>query len=246
MEKILLVILDGVGVKKEEQGNAFNQAYHPNYDYFISNYPHSLLEASGEAVGLPPNQMGNSEVGHTNIGAGRIVYQPMQIITENIKSGKIYSNQKILEVINHTKKNDSKIHIMGLLSDGGIHSHIDHLMGIIDVCNKEKVKDIFLHVFLDGRDTLPNVAYKYIKQLENKISSINKGTICTLHGRYYAMDRDNNWNRIKLSYDAIVNGIESPEEFAEEYRAAYYDNGDKPSHVAKGEYDDIISQLLAD
>ena len=207
MNKMLLVILDGVGIKNESHGNAFKVAHHPNIDYLLANYPHSLLKASGEAVGLPNNQMGNSEVGHTNIGAGRIVYQPMQLITQSIENHAIYSNKHLLEVINHTKNNHSKLHIMGLLSDGGIHSHINHLMGIIDMCEKENVTDIFFHLFLDGRDTLPNIAYKYINELEDKIKEINKGTICSLHGRYYAMDRDNNWDRIKLSYDVIVNNI---------------------------------------
>ena len=205
VNKLLLLIMDGVGIRKEDRGNAFNNANHPNLDYLMNNYPFSVLEASGEAVGLPVGQMGNSEVGHMNIGAGRIVYQPLQLISHSIETGELFQNKQILQVINHTKNNHSKLHIMGLLSDGGIHSHIDHLMGIIDMCDREGIADIYFHLFLDGRDTLPNIAKKYIKQLEDKIKQINKGTICTLHGRYYAMDRDNNWDRIKLSYDAIVN-----------------------------------------
>ena len=207
MKKMMLVIMDGVGINNNIKGNAFNQADHPNLDYLMDNYPHSLLKASGEDVGLPKMQMGNSEVGHTNIGAGRVVYQPMQLITKSIETGDIFNNEKILSVINHTKKNNSKLHIMGLLSDGGIHSHINHLMGLIDMCVKKGVTEIYFHLFLDGRDTLPRVAYKYIKELENKIKKIKMGKICSLHGRYYAMDRDNNWDRVKLSYDAIVSGI---------------------------------------
>ena len=207
MKKVLLTIMDGVGLRKSNHGNAFNQAKHPNLDYLMKNYPNSKLEASGELVGLPKGQMGNSEVGHMNIGAGRVVYQPLQLITKSIESGEILNNKNINEVINHTKDNDSKLHIMGLLSDGGIHSHIDHLMGIIDMCQKKGVKNLYFHLFLDGRDTLPHSSYSFIKKLEDKIKEINMGTIVTISGRYYAMDRDNNWDRVDKAYDAIVNGV---------------------------------------
>ena len=207
MKKVLLTIMDGVGLRKNNHGNAFNQAKHPNLDYLMKNYPNSKLEASGELVGLPKGQMGNSEVGHMNIGAGRIVYQPLQLITKSIESGEILNNKNINEVINHTKDNDSKLHIMGLLSDGGIHSHIDHLMGIIDMCQKKGVKNLYFHLFLDGRDTLPHSSYSFIKKLEDKIQEINMGTIVTISGRYYAMDRDNNWDRVYKAYNAIVNGV---------------------------------------
>ena len=207
MKKVLLTIMDGVGLRKSNHGNAFNQAKHPNLDYLMKNYPNSKLEASGELVGLPKGQMGNSEVGHMNIGAGRVVYQPLQLITKSIESGEILNNKNINEVINHTKDNDSKLHIMGLLSDGGIHSHIDHLMGIIDMCQKKGVKNLYFHLFLDGRDTLPHSSYSFIKKLEDKIKEINMGIIATISGRYYAMDRDNNWDRVDKAYDAIVNGV---------------------------------------
>ena len=207
MKKVLLTIMDGVGLRKSNHGNAFNQAKHPNLDYLMKNYPNSKLEASGELVGLPKGQMGNSEVGHMNIGAGRVVYQPLQLITKSIESGEILNNKNINEVINHTKDNDSKLHIMGLLSDGGIHSHIDHLMGIIDMCQKKGVKNLYFHLFLDGRDTLPHSSYSFIKKLEDKIKEINMGTIVTISGRYYAMDRDNNWDRVYKAYNAIVNGV---------------------------------------
>ena len=207
MKKVLLTIMDGVGLRNNNHGNAFNQAKHPNLDYLMKNYPNSKLEASGELVGLPKGQMGNSEVGHMNIGAGRIVYQPLQLITKSIESGEILNNKNINDVINHTKDNDSKLHIMGLLSDGGIHSHIDHLMGIIDMCQKKGVKNLYFHLFLDGRDTLPHSSYSFIKKLEDKIKEINMGTIVTISGRYYAMDRDNNWDRVYKAYNAIVNGV---------------------------------------
>ena len=207
MKKVLLTIMDGVGLRNNNHGNAFNQAKHPNLDYLMKNYPNSKLEASGELVGLPKGQMGNSEVGHMNIGAGRIVYQPLQLITKSIESGEILNNKNINDVINHTKDNNSKLHIMGLLSDGGIHSHIDHLMGIIDMCQKKGVKNLYFHLFLDGRDTLPHSSYSFIKKLEDKIQEINMGTIVTISGRYYAMDRDNNWDRVYKAYNAIVNGV---------------------------------------
>ena len=195
---IVLTILDGCGIRKDPDGNAFLNAKKPTFDYLFNNYPHSLLEASGNAVGLPENQMGNSEVGHTNIGAGRVVYQPLEIINNSIKNGEFDKNKEILNVINHVKKHNSKLHIMGLLSDGGVHSHINHLIALIKLCKKHGVK-VYYHLFLDGRDVNPKSAYKYIKQIED----INYGTIATLSGRYYAMDRDNNFDRLKLFYDAL-------------------------------------------
>ena len=206
MKPLVLCIMDGVGEREETHGNAVKAAHTPNLDMLKEKYGYTTLEASGSKVGLPDGQMGNSEVGHTNIGAGRIVYQPLQLITEKIKDGSILENKNLLNVINHTKENNSKLHIMGLLSDGGIHSHINHLMGIIDMCVKNNIEEIYFHAFLDGRDTLPNVAYTYLEQLENKIKEINKGKLVTISGRYYAMDRDNNWERLEKSYNAIVYG----------------------------------------
>ena len=207
MKPIVLCILDGVGITDNIKGNAFKQAKKPNFDHLWNEYPHSLLEASGELVGLPEGQMGNSEVGHTNIGAGRIVYQPLELINTKIKDKTLFQNKNILEVINHTKENNSDIHIFGLLSDGGIHSHINHLIALTDMCKQNNVKNIYLHMFLDGRDTLPNVALKYLNQIKEKISNISNCHIATISGRFYSMDRDNNWDRIKKSYDVIVNGI---------------------------------------
>ena len=207
MKKVLLTIMDGVGLRDVTYGNAFNMASHKTLDYLMENYPNSKLEASGTMVGLPKGQMGNSEVGHMNIGAGRIVYQPLQLITKQIETKEILENENINEVINYSKQNNSKLHIMGLLSDGGIHSHIDHLMGIIDMCKEKNVKEIYFHLFLDGRDTLPHSSYSYIEKLEKKIQEVGIGKIITISGRYYAMDRDNNWDRVSKAYEAIVNGI---------------------------------------
>lgn len=206
MEPIVLCIMDGCAIRTEAHGNAFLKANKPNFDNLVSRFPHSLLEASGLEVGLPKGQMGNSEVGHMNIGAGRIVYQPLVRIDKAIEDGTFFSNANLIEVMNHVSENNSSLHIMGLLSDGGIHSHINHLMAIIDLCKKEHIDKVYFHMFLDGRDTLPDAAIKYLDMLNDKIKEVGFGSIATLSGRYYAMDRDNNWDRVKMSYDAIVYG----------------------------------------
>lgn len=206
VKKILLCILDGVGLSDEVVGNAFYNANTPCLDKLFKNYPYSKLDASGELVGLPLGQMGNSEVGHMNIGAGRIVYQPLGLINSRIKDNSFYDNKEFLRVIQHVKRYDSKLHIMGLLSDGGIHSHIDHFMALLELCKKNSIFKVYFHVFTDGRDTSPYSGEKYINDLEEKIIEIGIGSIATVSGRYYAMDRDNNYDRVFLSYDAIVNG----------------------------------------
>jgi len=204
---LILCILDGCGLRDETEGNAFKNANKPTFDYLVNKYPHTKLEASGQLVGLPKGQMGNSEVGHMNIGAGRIVYQPLELINHAIETGEFFGNEKILNVINHTKKNNSKLHIMGLISDGGIHSHIDHLFALIDMCKNEGVSNIYLHLFTDGRDTGVTTGKGFVNRLEDKINEVNLGTITTISGRYYAMDRDNNYDRLKLAYDAIVSNV---------------------------------------
>lgn len=207
MKPLVLCILDGLGITDREKGNAFIMANTPNFDYLTNKYPHTLLEASGISVGLPKGQMGNSEVGHLNIGAGRIVYQPLQLINEKISSKDINDNSNINDVIEHVKENKSNLHIFGLLSDGGIHSHIDHLFGIIDMLKEKKIdNDVYYHIFLDGRDTLPDVALTFINQLEEKIKETGIGKIATVAGRYYAMDRDKRWDRVEKAYKAIVLG----------------------------------------
>ncbi len=206
MKKVLLTILDGVGVRNDKHGNAFTAAHHPNFDYLFENYPNSKLEASGTSVGLPDGQMGNSEVGHMNIGAGRIVYQPLTLIDKEIQDKKFFYNEKILDVMNHVKKNNSKLHLFGLLSDGGVHSHINHLFALLDMCKMNGVDNVYIHICTDGRDVDPKSSYKYIKMLEDKIKELGIGEIATIGGRYYGMDRDNNYDRLKLAYDAIVEG----------------------------------------
>lgn len=217
---LVLCILDGLGIRDDKFGNPLKEAAMPTFKYLVSNYPHSKLEASGTAVGLPEGQMGNSEVGHMNLGAGRVVYQPLELINKDIKNGNIFRNKPILDVINHVKKNNAKLHVMGLLSDGGVHAHINHLFTILQMCKDNGIKQVYLHMFTDGRDTNDHSSYKYVELLENKIKELKLGIIVTICGRYYAMDRDNNWDRIKLAYDAIANGIgvthDSPERMINE------------------------------
>ena len=201
----MLMILDGFGISDCEDGNAIKLAKTPNLDYLFNNYPNSKIDASGEAVGLPEGQMGNSEVGHTNIGAGRIVYQELTRISNAILDRTILDNVELNKAIENANKNNSNLHIMGLLSDGGVHSHIDHLFGLLDFCKYKKFDRVFIHIFTDGRDTSPTSGVNYASKLEEKINELGIGKIVSVSGRFYAMDRDNRWNRIKEAYDAIVN-----------------------------------------
>ena len=221
MKKVILCILDGVGVREVKKGNAFLNTSKKTFDFLWNNYPHSLLEASGEYVGLPNKQMGNSEVGHTNIGAGRIVYQSLELINKEIRDKEFFKNEELLNVIDHVKKNNSTLHIFGLLSDGGIHSHINHLYALIEMCRLNDVKSVMIHPFLDGRDTLPNVALKFLDELESKLENEKIGVIS---GRYYAMDRDNNWDRIKKVYDALVYGIGNRNNYRDAVLECYDNN----------------------
>ena len=203
---IVLTILDGYGLREETHGNAVKLANNEIFNLLWDNYPHTELEASGQLVGLPKGQMGNSEVGHMNIGAGRIVYQPLELINKSIEDKDFFQNEELLKVISHVKENNSKLHLMGLISDGGVHSHIDHLIALLDMCKEQNVENLYLHLFTDGRDVLPQSAYTYIKRVEDKLKEIGIGSIATIGGRYYGMDRDNNYDRLKKAYDAIVNG----------------------------------------
>jgi len=225
MNPLILCILDGVGMRDEIKGNAFKQAKKPNFDYLWENYPHTLLEASGEQVGLPTGQMGTSEVGHMNIGAGRIVYQPLQLINKKIEDKTFFENENILEVIKHTKNNNSKLHLLGLISDGGIHSHIDHLMAILDMCKQNNVEKLYLHLFTDGRDVSPYSSYSYILKVREKLNEIGIGVIATIGGRYYGMDRDNNYDRLKKGYDAMVNCVGVKNISIKNYIHDCYDSG---------------------
>ena len=206
MKKLVLCILDGCGIRKSSDGNAFKNANKPTLDMLFNEYPNSILQASGPSVGLPEGQMGTSEVGHMNLGSGRIALQPLQAITESIEDKTFFKNQKILEVLNHVKENNSNLHLFGLLSDGGVHSHINHLLALLEMCKQNNVNNVYIDVCLDGRDTYEKSALKYLDILDNKIKELGIGKISTINGRYYGMDRDNNFDRLKLSYDAIVYG----------------------------------------
>ena len=228
---LVLCILDGCGIREETDGNAFKNANTPTLDMLVSKYPHSILQASGTAVGLPEGQMGTSEVGHMNLGSGRIALQPLQAITKSIEDKSFYENENILEVIEHVKNNNSNLHIMGLLSDGGVHSHINHLFALLDLCKKENIKNVYIHAFLDGRDTYEKSAIKYLDMLNDKLNELEVGEIATISGRYYSMDRDNNFDRLKLAYDAFVYG-DGP--VYDNYNELINDNYDK------GIYDEFV------
>ena len=202
----MLLIMDGFGLNKNTYGNAISQANKPNLDRIFSTYPMTKINASEEFVGLPKGQMGNSEVGHLNIGAGRIIYQDLTKITKEAETGKLFRNRALLNAMRNAKKNDSTLHLFGLLSDGGVHSHIDHLFSLLKMAENESLDKVAIHCFLDGRDVPPRCAKKYITSLESKISELGIGEITTIAGRYYGMDRDKRWERLQLAYDAITLG----------------------------------------
>ena len=214
---IVLMILDGYGLREETHGNAVKLADNKVFTELWNTYPHTTLTASGQLVGLPKGQMGNSEVGHMNIGAGRIVYQPLELINKSIQDKEFFQNKEIKKVMHHVKENESKLHLMGLVSDGGVHSHINHLLALLDMCQLEGVKDVYLHLFTDGRDVPPKSAYIYIEMVENKLKELGFGKIASISGRYYAMDRDNNYDRLIKAYDVIVNNKGEVETSPKEY-----------------------------
>ncbi|WP_461201639.1 2,3-bisphosphoglycerate-independent phosphoglycerate mutase [Anoxybacillus sp. TBDG-1] len=203
---VALIILDGFALREETFGNAVAQAKKPNFDRYWNEYPHATLTACGEAVGLPEGQMGNSEVGHLNIGAGRIVYQSLTRVNVAIREGEFDRNETFLAAMDHVKKHGTKLHIFGLLSDGGVHSHINHLFALLKLAAKEGVKHVYIHGFLDGRDVGPQTAKTYVQQLNEQIAQIGVGEIATLSGRYYSMDRDKRWERVEKAYRAMVYG----------------------------------------
>lgn len=203
---VALVILDGFGLREETVGNAVAQANKTNFDRYWAEFPHTQLGASGESVGLPEGQMGNSEVGHLNIGAGRVVYQELTRITKSIREGDFFNNETFLGAIDHVKKNNSKLHLYGLVSDGGVHSHIKHLFALLELSKQQGLKEVYVHAFLDGRDVMPHTAVNYIRDLQNKMNELGVGKLATVQGRYYAMDRDKRWERTEKAYRAMVYG----------------------------------------
>ena len=200
------MILDGFGMNEQEEGNAVKMANIPNLNRILTENPNTVIHTSGLEVGLPEGQMGNSEVGHTNIGAGRIIYQDLAKITKSIEDGDFFSKPELVSAIENCKKHHSKLHIMGLLSDGGVHSHIRHLYGLLEMAKRKDFENVYVHCFLDGRDTPPASGESYIVELENKIQEKGIGEIASISGRFYAMDRDKRWERVEKAYDAIVRG----------------------------------------
>ncbi len=231
---LVLCILDGCGYREESDGNAFKNANKPTFNMLESTFPHCLLQASGPYVGLPEGQMGTSEVGHMNLGSGRIALQPLEAISGDIKSGEFFNNKEILDVINHVKNNNSTLHIFGLLSDGGVHSHINHVLALLEMCKKNDLNNVYFDICLDGRDTYEKSALTYLDQLNDKINELGIGKINTISGRYYGMDRDNNFDRLKLSYDAIVYGEGPKYSSYKELVETNYENGKFDEFVIPG------------
>ena len=202
---VALIIMDGFGYNPSDYGNAVKAAKKPNIDKYMQG-PNTLIGASGLNVGLPDGQMGNSEVGHTNIGAGRIVYQMLVKISKSIKDGDFFQNKALMGAIDNCKKNGSSLHLMGLLSPGGVHSHIEHLYGLLEMAKKNGIKNVYVHAFLDGRDVPPSSAAGFMKDAVAEIKKIGVGSVATISGRFYAMDRDNAWDRVEKAYNALVLG----------------------------------------
>ncbi len=220
-----LIIMDGFGHRDEKKGNAIEAANTPNLDRIFKENPMTYIGASGLDVGLPDGQMGNSEVGHTNIGAGRIVYQELTRITKSIQDGDFFANEALMSAINQCKWFNSTLHIFGLLSDGGVHSHIDHMFALLELARRNGLRKVCFHCFMDGRDTPPQSGIEYIDRLQNKIDTLELGCIATISGRYYAMDRDKRWERVEKAYNAIAEGIGEHAASAHEAMQASYDAG---------------------
>ena len=206
---LLLLILDGFGHSNNKEYNAISSANTPNWDHLLKTYPNSLINASESFVGLPKGQMGNSEVGHLCIGAGRVINQDLDRINKSIKDKSFFSNNILIPRLEKISQNNNALHVLGLLSDGGVHSHIDHILSLIKLAKEQNVQHVFIHAILDGRDTPPKSASEYIKKLENFCKEINLGEIKTVSGRFYAMDRDNRWDRTHLAYNAIASASSS-------------------------------------
>ncbi|MFT3932856.1 MAG: 2,3-bisphosphoglycerate-independent phosphoglycerate mutase [Chitinophagaceae bacterium] len=223
-KKVILVIMDGWGIGQKKSADAIQNANVPFVSSLYSKYPNTTLVTCGEAVGLPDGQMGNSEVGHLNLGAGRIVYQELQRINVAIRDGSFAKNEVLLNSIRLAKTNNKPLHLLGLVSDGGVHSHTNHLKALIDVCKSEGLSNVFVHAFTDGRDTDPKSGLGFITDLQNHLKS-SVGKIATVSGRYYAMDRDKRWERVKLAYDALVNAVgEKSGDAVEAIKQSYQNN----------------------
>lgn len=236
---VILLILDGWGIASPSRGNAVTLSYTPNYNNLIRSYPTTAIQASGESVGLPWGEMGNSEVGHMNLGGGKVPYQNLPFINRAISNNTFNSNQSFLAAIAHAKKNNSKLHIMGLISEGCIHSSLNHLYALLELCQQQQVKEVYIHAFLDGRDTPHNSGLDYINKLSNRLKTNGFGKIATLSGRFYAMDRDNHWDRIAKAYLAMTQGVadfkaEDPIQAVEDsYQRQVFDEEFKPTVIVQ-------------
>jgi 2,3-bisphosphoglycerate-independent phosphoglycerate mutase len=232
---VLLVVLDGWGVSAPGPGNAISRAETPNMNRFIASYPHTQLGASGESVGLPRGEAGNTETGHLNLGAGRIVYQDLQRINMNVADGLFYQNQVLIGAIDHARVNNSNLHFMGLVGAGGVHSNIDHLFALIDMAKRHEFSRIFLHLFTDGRDSPPTAAKTYVAQIRKVLTSHGIGQIASIMGRYWAMDRDHRWDRTEKAYQCLTKGLGNLVKTPEEAIDASY---------AEGKTDEFIEPSL--
>ncbi|MBG9984704.1 2,3-bisphosphoglycerate-independent phosphoglycerate mutase [Aerococcaceae bacterium DSM 111022] len=219
-----LIILDGFAIRDEVKGNAVKAANKPNFDRYWEEYPHQQLRADGLNVGLPEGQMGNSEVGHMNIGAGRVVYQSLTRINKSIEDGDFFEIPEFVKAVEDVKEKGTALHLMGLFSDGGVHSHINHMYALVELAKNHDLEKVYIHGFLDGRDVGPTTGINYVKEAEAKLKEIGVGEIATIAGRYYAMDRDNRWDREQIAYDAMVHGKGTRFESAEAGVQASYDN----------------------
>ncbi|MFI2856315.1 2,3-bisphosphoglycerate-independent phosphoglycerate mutase [Paenibacillus sp. JSM ZJ436] len=231
---VALIIMDGFGLRNTTTGNAVAQANKPNYDRYLKQYPNTTLTACGEAVGLPEGQMGNSEVGHLNIGAGRIVYQDLTRITKSIRDGEFFENETLVGAIRAAKQNNRKLHLYGLVSDGGVHSHIAHLFAMLDLAKKEELDEVYIHAFMDGRDVAPDSGKQFIHDLLAKIEEVGVGKIATVSGRYFAMDRDKRWDRVEKTYRAMVYGegpkyVDPLQAIHDSYEKSIYDEFLEPT-----------------
>ncbi|MGV3240461.1 hypothetical protein ACEF17_10125 [Streptococcus hyovaginalis] len=235
---VALIILDGFALRIARLGNAVAQANKTNFDKCWNYYPHATLVASGEAVGLPEGQMGNSEVGHLNIGAGRIVYQSLTRVNLSIREGEFYKNETFVHAIKHVIDNSKNLHLFGLLSDGGVHSQIEHMFALLRLAKEEGVENVYIHGILDGRDVGQKTAEKYIKATQEKIAEYGVGEFATISGRYYSMDRDKRWDRVEKSYRAMVYGegpaYSDPLQVVEDnYNTGIFDEFVLPSVITK-------------
>ena len=222
---VVLMILDGYGLNERHDGNAVYEAQTPVMDRLMKEYPFVKGNASGLSVGLPDGQMGNSEVGHLNMGAGRIVYQELTRITKSIEDGDFFENPEFLAAVENCKNHDSALHLYGLVSDGGVHSHITHIYGLLELAKRNGLTKVFVHCFLDGRDTPPSSGKEFVAELAEKMKELGVGRVASVMGRYYAMDRDNRWDRVKLAYDALTKGEGNRGESATDLIQESYDNG---------------------